>query len=522
MEDFSRRLGPVGRPVDPDTYGAAFLGEAQVGGDVVAGNKILQLSPEQRTLPADISGFTGRDGILDQLDKLTDPDGPDTAIITAIHGMAGVGKTALAVHWAHQVADQFPDGQLYADMCGHASCAATPPATVLGRFLRALGVPDDRIPKDEAERAALFRSVLANRRVLIILDNVVSPQQVRPLLPGSRTCRTLVTSRNQLSSLVAQSGARTMAVDVLTADEATRLMITILGAGRVSTEPKAVGRLAQQCAYLPLALRIAAAHVAMGTYASITELADELSAGDRLAMLECDDDPHLAVRAAFDLSYRHLAESERRTFRYLGLIEGPDFTPPMVAALLDIPLERARRSLRTLVNAHLIEPKTAGRFRFHDLLREYARERIQDEEPAEVCEDAVQRIVTYYAKIATRLRPFFDPAHFRVAGQQSTAGSSTEGLTWFEAERANIIAATEQAARSQMWTLVWELAHATYDFLRQRRYSTENILLHRLGLKAARATGDESAETHMLHHLATLHMEIGRYDEAIKTAAKAL
>jgi tetratricopeptide (TPR) repeat protein len=527
MGDLSRRLGHVGgRLVDPDTYGAAFLGDAQVGGDVVAGNKILQLPPEQRTLPAqlpaDTAGFTGRRAVLNQLDALTSDQGPRTAIITAIHGMAGVGKTALAVHWAHRVADQFPDGQLYVDMRGYSSSTAIRATTVLGRFLRALGVPDDQIPEDEDERAALYRSVLANRRALIILDNVSGPQQVRPLLPGSRSCRTLITSRNQLSALVAHTGVRALAIDVMSRDEAAALITTALGTARMAAEPKAAERLAQQCSYLPLAMRIAIAHVAMRTYASITDLVDELAAGNRLATLECDDDPHLAVRAAFDLSYRHLAEPERRSFRHVGLVEGPDFTPQIVAALLGIPPDHVRRSLRILANAHLIEPKTTGRFRLHDLLREYARERVQEEEVAEARDHAVRRLAGWYVSIAAGHGHRINPYRRRILDEPSrdTVSDHATSLAWFEVERAGLIATAHHA--SCIGDLVWMLADAAYDFLRLRRYNLENIELHGLALAAAQARRNQPAQVHMLHHLAALHLEMGRYDESMKAAKNAL
>ncbi|HEX6469629.1 MAG TPA: tetratricopeptide repeat protein, partial [Streptosporangiaceae bacterium] len=528
MGDVSGGLRPLGQERgDHDRPGTAFLGEANIQGDVVAGNKIIQLPPEQRMLPAqlptDISGFTGRKGVLGRLDALVAQRGPRTAVITAIHGMAGIGKTALAIHWAHQRAGLFPDGQLYADMCGHSPTAALKPAAVLGRFLRAMGVPDERVPEGEAERAALYRSVLADRRVLVILDNVASPQQVRPLLPGSRTCLTLITSRRQLSSLVAQSGAHALAIDVLSSDEAKALITTMLGTGRVTAEPKAVDLLAEQCAYLPLALRIAAAHVAMGTYESISELATELAAGDRLATLECDDDPHLAVRAAFDLSYCHLVEAERRAFRHAGLIEGADFTPQIVSALLDAPVEGVRRSLRILANAHLIEPRTSGRFRLHDLLREYARERAQAEEPPGSLESALRRLALWYADVAADHGHCLDPRRPRITpAPKAPSRDLTASLTWFEAERAGLLSVIRQGGLMRMGRVVWELADAAYDFMRLRRYDVDNIDAHRLGLAAARAEKDVAAQAHMLQHLAELHLSMGRYEEARRVGEQAL
>jgi tetratricopeptide (TPR) repeat protein len=499
--------------------GATFLGETQFGGDAVAGDKIVYLPPQERTapaqLPADVHDFTGRQEILDHLGRLTAADGPRTAVLTAIHGMGGVGKTALAVHWAHQVAAEFPDGQLYVDLRGYSDDAAMTPNEALGRFLRALGVPVQLIPEDVDERAALYRSVLSERRILVL----------RPLLPGSRSCLTLVTSRSQLPALVAQSGAASLAVDVLSAGESVELITNMLGADIVAAERAAVAELAQRCAYLPLALRIAAAHVAMGSYGSIAELADELARGDRLSALECDDDPQLAVRSAFELSYRNLGDPLRRAFRRLGLVEGPDFTREMVAALTDTSEDAAGRLIRTLVHAHLVEPKPYGRFRLHDLLREYARELVRAEESATDRDAAVDALLSWYVAAADRQGLCLVGHRPRLSGRLpagSPPGDHATALAWFEGERLGLLAAARQAHRLSRERAVCELADAVYDYLWLRRYHQDNLEIQQSALTAARSSGDARAEAYALRHLCMIHRGMGRYGEALRCGRDAL
>ncbi|TNY37898.1 tetratricopeptide repeat protein [Thermomonospora catenispora] len=522
------RLPLPGGTVEIGEPGAVYLGDTQFEGDAVAGNKIVYMSAEQRRppaqLPADVQDFTGRRASLARLNELAAADGPRTAVLTAIHGMAGVGKTALAVHWAHQVADRFPDGQLYVDLRGYSDDVALTPLEALGRFLRALGVPDAAVPDDLDERAALYRSMLAGRRMLVILDNAADARQVMPLLPGSSTCLTLVTSRSQLSSLRVRGGAHTLAIDVLTPEESVDLIASIVGPERTAAEPGAAAQLALQCAYLPLALRIAAVHVAMGTYSSIAELVEELSAGDRLDALECDDDPNLAVRAAFGLSYRHLAEPVQRAFRRIGLLEGPDFTPQILAVLLETTVEQVRPLLRVLVNANLVQPRE-GRYRLHDLLREYAWERVEEEETAAERNAALGRLIAWYVDNAHRYGSRINPYRTRLTRAATPDRSPDDyrgALEWFEAERMGLVAVTRQAARLGLGRPVWELADAAYDFLRLSRYNRDNTRLQHLALEAATAAGAAKPRAYALHHLAALHRDIGGYPEALHFAQRAL
>ena len=340
-------------------------------------------------LPAGVVGFTGRTRYLGQLDTLlSGPDGrPDgTAAgpvrIGAVTGTAGVGKTALALHWAHRVRGRFPDGQLYVDLHG---CAATPPvraADAVARCLRALGVPAADVPTDPEDAASLYRSLLADRRLLVMLDDASSPEQVRPLLPGIAGCLLLVTSRDRLDGLVARDGTERVTLDPLTVVESVTLLARILGAERVTAELTAAVELARVCARLPLALRIAAARLAGQPGRGIGCFVAELSTGDRLAALQVADDGPTALRAAFDLSYRTLPVEAQRLFRRLGLTPGPEVTPESAAALADTTVEQAGRTLDRLARAHLLAPHRPGRYLLHELLRLYAADRARDTDPA--------------------------------------------------------------------------------------------------------------------------------------------
>jgi DNA-binding SARP family transcriptional activator len=347
-----------------------------------AGSASARVPPAQ--LPADLPTFTGRTRELRQLGALPGRRGSSGVTIVVVAGTAGVGKTALVVHCAHRLASRFPDGQLYADLRGYAIAPPVRPEEVLARFLHALGVEADQVPADRDEAAALYRSLMAGRRILVVLDNARDARQVRPLLPGSPSCVVLVTSRNRLTALHARESARHVTLDVLTPGEAHRLLARILPAARVRDEPAAVEALAHVCAYLPLALGIAAAKLAgegMGVAAYVTRL----STGNRLAELEVDGDPDTAVRATFDLSYAVLAPATARLFCLLGVVPGPDVTAEAAAALVGAPVEAARRLLEELAAVHLIGRPAPGRYAFHDLLRRYAADLATAKESGPAC-----------------------------------------------------------------------------------------------------------------------------------------
>lgn len=342
--------------------------------DAGAGRRpYIPVTPAQ--LPTTGSGFTGRADALKTLEGLL-PAGAETPpgpLLVTITGTAGVGKTTLALHWAHRVAHRFPDGQLFVNLRGFASTPPLRPIDALMALLRSLGTPPDLVPAEVEEAAASFRSTLAGRQVLIVLDNARSAEQVRPLLPGSPGCLTIVTSRDRLGSLVPHGGARRLTLDVMPPDEAVGMLVALLGPDRVDSEPQATTALARVCAYLPLALCIASVNLIDHPHRRIADRVAELERNP-LARLELGDGDG-GVRAAFDRSYQTVPAAARGLFRRHGLLPGPEFTAAAVAAAAGIDPEEARRLLELLGGAHLLEERAVGRYGCHDLLRRYAIER---------------------------------------------------------------------------------------------------------------------------------------------------
>jgi DNA-binding SARP family transcriptional activator len=366
-----------------------------------------------RELPPAVPGFTGRSAELQALTGLLNRLGaqaPGALVISAIGGTAGVGKTALAVHWAHRVADRFPGGQLYVNLRGYDPGPPVPATDALAAFLRALGVPGPDIPPEEDERAARYRSLLAGRRMLVVLDNARSADQVRPLLPGTPACTVLVTSRDTLAGLVARDGAARLDLDLLPLPEAIALLRTLIGP-RADAEPEAAARLADQCCRLPLALRVAAELAASRPAASLAGLVSELAdLSTRLDLLETGEDPRTQVRTVFSWSYRHLDAEAARTFRLTGLHPGPDLDPHAAAALTSTALPQARRALDTLARAHLISPAAPGRYAMHDLLRGYARELTATVDGGPEQHAALTRLFDHYLHTAATAMDILFPA----------------------------------------------------------------------------------------------------------------
>ncbi|WBC14925.1 BTAD domain-containing putative transcriptional regulator [Micromonospora sp. WMMA1998] len=329
-------------------------------------------------IPPAVAAFTGRSDSLGQLNAvaLAARDAAACTVV-AVVGTAGVGKTALAVQWAHRAAGRFPDGQLHLNLQGYASSRPTRPIDALGELLRSLGVPSTKVPVDLAEATALYRSVLAGRRVLVLLDNARSADQVRPLLPGSAGCLVLVTSRDRLGGLVARDGAHHLALDVLTSGEAQVLLERLLGRDRVRAEADAAAQLAEACAYLPLAMRVAAAKLICRPNLGIADQVAQLRDGNRLAVLSPHGDREAAVSGAFDLSYRSVSVEARRLFRLLGRAPGTDFAAAVAASLSAATPAEVAPLLDELAAAHLINEHVPDRFTFHELLRQYANDRAE-------------------------------------------------------------------------------------------------------------------------------------------------
>jgi DNA-binding SARP family transcriptional activator len=331
-------------------------------------------------LPCTVAHFTGRATELAALNTALNQSAGRTIVISAIAGTAGVGKTALAIQWSHQITEQFPDGQLYVNLRGYDPDQPMPAADALARFLRALGLSGQDIPPEEDERAARYRSLLSGKRMLVVLDNAGSPDQVRPLLPGTPDSTVIVTSRDALAGLVARDGATRLDLGLLPLEDAVGLLGRLIGA-RVDATPTAVAELADQCCRLPLALRVAAELATSHPGVPLAELSGELAdLHKRLDLLAAGGDRRTAVRAVFSWSYQHLGADAAQTFRLLGLHPGPDFEPYAAAALTGMTAEEARQMLDLLARAHLIQAASPGRYGMHDLLRAYALERATAED----------------------------------------------------------------------------------------------------------------------------------------------
>ena len=477
-------------------------------------------APIPAQLPMDVPGFTGRETELARLDASLAglADAPTAVVVSAVSGTAGVGKTALAVHWAHRVADRFPDGQLYVDLRGYGATEPLRPIDALAQLLHALGAPADRVPVDTDEAAALYRSLLAGRRMLVVLDNAATAEQIRPLLPG-HGCVVLVTSRDRLTGLAARDGAHCLAVDVLTEPDAMALLRRLLGAELTDAEPEAARQLALDCARLPLALRIAAANLASGPYDSVSSYLAELRTAGTLAGLSADSDDRAAVGAAFGHSYRRLTVEARLVFRRLGLVPGPELTAGAAAALVGAGEEEVRPILRQLAAVHLVAPVTVGRYTFHDLLRQYAKQRALADDGEAACAAAVDRLYQWYLswvdaaarhlyanKVRLPLPVTVSPAVFP---------DPAAALAWLEAERPNLVAAVRQAAEHGPRPAAWRLADALRGFFWMRVYLVDWLAVARVGLAAAAQDGDAMARAAGHLNLASVHLRQNRYRQAI-------
>jgi tetratricopeptide (TPR) repeat protein/transcriptional regulator with XRE-family HTH domain len=482
-------------------------------------------------LPMDVAGFTGRADSLTWLDRLLS-GGAGTAaavVISAIGGTAGVGKTALAIHWAHRVRTHFPDGQLYVNLRGYAPTPPMRPIEALAHFLHALGVAAEQVPVEMEEAAALYRTLLADRRVLVVLDNAGHADQVRPLLPGSKGCLVLVTSRDRLAGLVATHGAQRLGLDVLAPDEAVLLLARILGEERVATEPKATAEVAEVCGFLPLALRIAAANLLDQPQHSIADYVSRLRAGDRLAGLAVDGDPQAAVGVAFDASYASLDPQARRLFRLLGLVPGPTVTTPAAAALTGMQVPEAEQVLERLAGAHLTEPRGGGRYGLHDLLRLYARRRAEQEDGEPERLAALGRLLDWYLHSAATATQLLYPNMVRLPLPPAsshlpvpTFDDRAQALAWLDAERSNLVAAVQHAAEHRPRPLAWLLADALHGYLWQGMYVVDWSAVAEAALAAAQAEGGSRAQSAAQLSLADLNLCLGRYRQAVDHYSRAL
>ncbi|MEV6637276.1 BTAD domain-containing putative transcriptional regulator [Actinoplanes sp. NPDC051470] len=463
-------------------------------------------------LPTSASAFTGREHDLLRLDEVLGDSGgaPSIAVIC---GTAGVGKTALAVRWSHRVRDHFDGGQLYADLRGYAAAPRLRPIEVLTGFLRALDVPVERIPADQEQASALYRTILADRRILVVLDNASSADQVRPLLPGGRPGLVLVTSRDKLGGLVAREGAAHLTLDVLSPAEARALLETVLGADRVAGEPAAVAELAARCAYLPLALRIAAANLTLYPRRTVADQVAEMDALSPLGALAVESDEQHAVRASYNLSYSGLATPARRLFRLLGIAPSADHTADDATAVLgDTSPREAAGLLRHLTDAHLLDEHARGRYVSHDLLRLYAMERADDEDPPDRRRAAIGRLYDGYLRRARAAADMLYPHMLRLpnattvpATGRHTYPDETAALAWLEAERHNLAIAIRYAAAHGPRRAGWQLADTLRGYFHLRRYASDWFTAADAALLAARHENDAAAEAAARHSLGTAY-----------------
>jgi tetratricopeptide (TPR) repeat protein/transcriptional regulator with XRE-family HTH domain len=492
-------------------------------------------SPEPvipRELPAPVAHFAGRAAELAELTALLDQSAgqaPGALVISAIGGTGGVGKTALAVHWAHQVAGRFPDGQLYVNLRGYDPDQPMTAADALARFLRALGMPGEGIPPDEDERAAQYRSRLAGKHMLIVLDNAKSAGQVRPLLPGTPSCAVVVTSRDALAGLVARDGAARLDLDLLPLQDAVGLLRTLIGA-RADASPEVAVLLAEQCGRLPLALRVAAELAGARGDMPLARIVDELADHQqRLSLLDADGDPRTAIRAVFSWSYRHLDTFAARVFRLAGLHPGPDFGPHAVAALTSTTLEDSRSVLDLLARAHLIQQAGSGRYGMHDLLRAYARDIASAHDHQDGQHAALTRLLDYYLQSAAAAMDILYSAERhrrpRIPPTATPAPPVTEpaaARAWLDAERANLVAVTAHAAGHGWPAHATWLAGTLFRYLAAGCYSQEAITIYTHARAAACRTGDHAAEATALDHAAGVYWQQSRYQQADDYLQQAL
>jgi tetratricopeptide (TPR) repeat protein/DNA-binding XRE family transcriptional regulator len=489
--------------------------------DVGAGPLRGRLVPAH--LPADVAGFVGRSDQLSRLTKLLDGgDRPATVVISAIAGTAGVGKTALAVHWAHQVVDRFPDGQLYTNLRGFdPRGAAVAPGDAMRSFLDALDVPARQVPAGLDAQTALYRSLLAERRMLVLLDNARDADQVRPLLPGSGGCLVLITSRNQLTGLIAGASALPLALDLLDPEEACALLARRIGMDRIAAEPAAVEEIIERCARLPLALAIVAARAAIQPELPLAALAAELGhPQDRLDSLNTGD-PGTDVRSVFSWSYRQLPEPAARLFRLLGVHPGPEVSVSAAASLVGVPAQRVRPMLGELVRANLVTAPVPGRYALHDLLRAYASELATAEEPDADRQAALHRLLDHYLYSAHPAAVVLNPARGEIELIEpldgvtvDDIGSADAATDWFTAEYQVLPAAVALAVDAGLDRHVWQLVWSMSPFFDRHRDFRDAVALHHVALHATRRLGDLVAQALSHRRLGQVYTMLDDYDEA--------
>ncbi|MGW6417288.1 ATP-binding protein [Streptomyces sp. NPDC055055] len=474
--------------------------------------------PVPRQLPRAVTCFTDR---TDNLAALSAVATTTNGVVT-VSGPAGVGKSALAVHWGHQSRERYPDGQLYVNLRGYDRLAPLAPEEVLHGFLTALGAPPDRIPGSLDAMSALFRSLLDGKRVLLVADNAGDADQIRPLLPSAPGCFTIVTSRNRLGDLTAFDGATPVQIDPLDTRHAVELFLALSG----DDDGEGAARLVRRCGRLPLTVRIAAQQAGSGT--SLGELIEELEAdGRRLDSLSTPDERR-GVRTVFSWSYQQLAPADAKAFRLLALHAGPDFSVSTAAALIGLPERETLRALRGLVAVNMLEATGPRRYAYHDLLRDYARERVVSEEPQGAREEALGRELSHYLRMADAADRVLVPERQHVPLERAADGEAVSfpgpeaALAWCDAELPSLVPAVDQAVELGLDDVAWKLPVALVYFLRLRRHDIHRRALSDTAVRASRRLHDRWAETWSLICVAGAESDMGLHEDAMRHFTEAL
>jgi tetratricopeptide (TPR) repeat protein len=487
--------------------------------------------PRQLVAPPRL--FTGRKDQLAALTRNLDERGEAgaTVVISAIGGAGGIGKTALALYWAYQHVERFPDGQLYVNLRGFDPSGEPLRAEVAVRgFLDALGVDPAAIPVDLDAQAALYRGQLAGKRMLVVLDNVHSTEQVEPLLPGSPTCTVLITSRRRLTGLITRHGAQSLGLDMLTQAEARELFTRHVGVDRVAAaEPEAVTELLSWCAGLPLAVSIVAARAAQHPNFPLALLAEELrEESARLNALE-GGEPSASLRAVFSWSYHALAGEQAEVFGLLALAPGPDISLPAAASLTALSIPRARVVLGRLEDASLVQQPVPGRWRMHDLVRLYATEQAHHDQPEDSREAGLRRLVEYYTHTAYTGDRALDRHRTPITISSPVSGchpgsveDDTSALAWFDTEHACLLAAQDLAIEHGWYTLVWQLAWALHTFHWRRGHLRGQVISWQAGLVAAEQLSDTAIRILTYRLLGSAYARVGSHEEAFGHLRHAL
>lgn len=511
----------------------------QLQSEILSGIIVPALAPQttepdeivaSRQLPMDITEFTGREAELRRLHTLIDrttPDAPTAVVISAIEGMAGVGKTRLAIRVAHQLVSQgrYDQVQLWTDLRGFdTDHSPTDPASVLEGFLRSLGVPGQQIPQGVERRAALYRDRLAGKQALILLDNAAREEQIRPLLPGSPGSLVLITSRRRLSSL---DGADVLPLGVLPHADAIAMLVRISNDDRIAAEPEAATRVADLCGGLPIALSLAARLLQARPTWTVGDLAERLA---RDLDGPGSNSPQMhGLHALFDLSYRAIPAEQQRMFRLLGLHVSNDFTAESAAALSGTTPQQAEVILEALLDEHLLQQVVAGRYQFHDLIRPYARHQAHTEESPAQREEAVHQLLTWYLHAAESVRQVLDPQRVRIIAlppvpprsMVPTVHDYESALAWFETERANLVAAVEAAIEHRLFTVGWQLPWVLLSFFYRRSYWDDWIHTYHSALDASRSLGDARAQGIIWRGLGVAYSDRREFATAIDCHGRA-